>query len=254
MSDFWLQHDKSYRLFSQYCDTDDWHNILKAVAGAITEVAKPKCQMSLLDVGCGTGIATETICERIFSNTKNFPQLTVVEPSQVARSRVAANLLYQSEGGVLRNVYASLNELPENARFDVIMFLHSTYYIRNFQATIKVLVERHLYPGGKIVMLVLPEESSFFLQLTALQNCMSGVKHDLQSIGLHDIKDHHLQSRFLLPESYNLTENEWKSLCQFFRPEGIELEQFKKLIKRDMAINNSLDFQDYLVTGKKPKK
>lgn len=254
MTDFWSQFDKSYRFFSQFCDTDDWHVILAAVAGVVTEAAKPNVQMSLLDVGCGIGIATETICELIFAKTKSLPQLTVVEPSQIARDRITANLLCHNDGGALKATYKSLDELPDGTKFDAIMFLHSSYYIANFKKALQKLVQHHLYPGGTITVLVLPEDSSFFLQLGALPNCMESVQSNFRDCGLHGITVYQLQSRFRLPKDCSLTENEWKSLCSFVRPEGIKIEEFKARIKREYAGGRPLDFQDCLVLGKKPER
>lgn len=252
MSDFWTQFDKPYRFFSQFCDSDDWHTILAAVAGAVTETAMPNVGMSILDVGCGTGVATETICEMIFSKTKNFPQVTVVEPSKIARDRVEANLLGHHEGGVLKASHKALCELESGVKFDSIMFLHSTYYVSDFTGTLKKLVRNHLYPGGTIVALVLSEDSSFFLQLGALPNCLNSLSHDFRKVGLHGIREHQLQSRFHLPKNWSLSEKEWKSLCTFFRPEGIGVEEFKRRITQELSKDHYLDFQDYLLIAKSP--
>lgn len=252
MIDFWSQFDKPYRLFSQFCDSDDWHVILTAVAGAVMQAAKPDVQIALLDVGCGNGVATETICEVVFTQTKVLPKLTVVEPSQKARDRIEGNLLWHSDGGILHGNYKALDDLPGQAKFDAIMFLHSTYYLNNFKRLLKKLVQNHLYPGGKIVVLVLPEDSSFFLGLGALPNCMGAVESDCRDSGLHGIAVHQLQSRFRLPKDCRLSEPEWKLLCSFFRPEGVALEEFKARMKGEFASCAPLDFQDCLVVGTKP--
>jgi len=163
MIDFWTEFDKSYRLFSQFCDSDDWHRILRAVAGAVIHhVELTDCQLSLLDVGCGSGVASETICEQIYSQTRCFPSLSVVEPSSIARDRFSANILANADAGPLKHSFRTICEIPSDFKVDAILFLHSTYYLDDLEKELRRLVDSNLRPGGAVFTLVLPEQSPFF--------------------------------------------------------------------------------------------
>jgi SAM-dependent methyltransferase len=254
MSDFWAQFDKSYRLFSQFCDSDDWHLILKVVAGAVIKYAgNPSCQISILDVGCGSGAATQTVCEQIYAKTGCFPSLSVVEPSSVALARLASNTLPNSDCGPLHHAVTEVDKLPSELRVDAILFLHSTYYIDDLESKLKKLVDFHLRPGGAICALVLPEQSPFFLSLPCLANCSDAVESIFRSLNLVS-RSVTLKSRFLLPKGGEFAEAEWEALQKFVMPSANSLAAFKERLNQHKDQDGQIDFQDHLLIGKKPAK
>lgn len=254
MTDFWAQFDKSYRLFSQFCDSDDWHLILKVVAGAVVKYAgNPSCQISILDVGCGSGAATQTVCEQIYARTGCFPSLSVVEPSSMARGRLASNTLHNTDCGPLHHTVEHLDNLPTDLKVDVILFLHSTYYIDDLENNVKRLVNSHLRPGGAICALVLPERSPFFLGLPCLTNCSDAVERIFTSMNLAT-RSVTLRSRFLLPKGGEFTEAEWEALRKFVMPSATSVAAFKERFNQQKDRDGQIDFQDHLLIGKKSAK
>jgi SAM-dependent methyltransferase len=253
MTNFWAQFDKSYRLFSQFCDSDDWHLILRVVAGAVVKYAQtPNSQISILDVGCGNGMATQTVCEQIYTKTGCFPSLSVVEPSGLARDRLQSNLLLSSDCGPLMHTVAHLEKLPPDLKVDAILFLHSTYYIPDLEECLRTLVDTHLRAGGAVVALVLPEQSPFFLDLPHLANCSDEVEDLFVSIGLatHSVA---LRSRFLVPKG-EFTDAELDRLRKFFMPNARSSAEFKARLSDYTNRDGLIDFQDHLLIGKKPVK
>ncbi len=251
MSDFWKKHDHSYRLFSQFCSTDDWYKITSAIAGAIVKYASSKsCQTSILDIGCGTGTSTETICEQIFTKTRCFPSLTIVEPSQTARERVKAHILPRSKLGPLYNSFSNIKEIPEDYVTDAILFLHSTYYIDNFEESLKDLINFHLRPGGAVFALVLPEQSPFFLDLPPLPNCANKVESLFRLFNL-DESSFTLRSRFQFPDGDGFSKAELESLRRFWRPTIPTTEAFGNRLVKYADATLEIDFQDHLIIGKK---
>lgn len=254
MTDFWAQFDKSYRLFSQFCDSDDWHLILKVVAGAITKYAgNPNCQISILDVGCGSGAGSQTVCEQIYSKTGCFPSLSIVEPSSIARDRLKSNTLPGSDGGPLNLAAETIDSLPSDLKVDAILFLHSTYYIEEMEKQLKKPVDSHLRPGGAVCALVLPEQSPFFLGLPPLTNCSNEVETIFKSMNL-DTRSVTLKSRFLLPKGGAFTDAEMDALRKFFMPIANSSAEFKKRLDDYRNHDGQIDFQDHLLIGKKPVK
>lgn len=250
MTDFWTQFDKSYRLFSQYCDSDDWHLILKAVAGAVVKYAgNPNCQISILDVGCGSGAATQTVCEQIYSRTGCFPSLSVVEPSSMARGRLTSNTLLKADCGPLHHAVEQVSKLPADLKVDAILFLHSTYYICDLQKDLSILVNTHLRPGGAVCALVLPEQSPFFLGLPCLANCSDTVEGTFRALNLatHSVT---LRSRFLLPKGGEFTDAEWEALRRFVMPSATSVAAFKERLNEHKNHEGQIDFQDHLLIGK----
>lgn len=254
MTDFWAQFDKSYRLFSQYCDSDDWHLILKVVAGAVVKYAgNPTCQIAILDVGCGSGAATQTVCEQIYARTGCFPSLSVVEPSSMARGRLASNTLPNADCGPLHHAVGQINQLPAELKVDAILFLHSTYYIDDLEKDLATLVNTHLRPGGAVCALVLPEQSPFFFGLPCLANCSDAVEQTFQALSLttHSVT---LRSRFLLPKGGEFTDSEWEALRKFVMPSATTVAAFKERLNQYKDHDGQIDFQDHLLIGMKPAK
>lgn len=254
MSDFWTQFDESYRLFSQFCDSDDWHLILKVVAGAVIKYAgNPNCQISILDVGCGSGVASETICEQIYVRTRCFPSLSVVEPSSKARGRLKSNTLSDSFCGPLKHTAEKLASLPSDLKVDAILFLHSTYYIEELEKQLKKVVDSHLRPTGAVFALVLPDQSPFFLDLPHLANCSDEVEAMFKSMNLETYSVL-LKSRFRLPKGGEFSDAELDSLRKFVMPSANSSSEFKKRLADYTNHDGEIDFQDHLLIGKKKTK
>lgn len=249
MIDFWAQFDKSYRLFSQFCNSDDWHTILRAVAGAITNYAGgPDCQISLLDVGCGSGVASQTVCKQIYARSGCFPSLFVVEPSAIARRRVESTVLSRADCGPLHRIAEQLEKLPVDLKVDAILFLHSTYYIEDLEKTLPNLVRSHLRVNGVVCALVLPEQSSFFLDLPSLPNCSDAIEAIFESIPLktHSVT---LKSRFMFPKSGDFSDAEFDALRRFWMPSARTPVEFKQRLDSYKNHDGEMDFQDHLLIG-----
>ncbi len=251
MIDFWDEFDKSYRFFCQFCETDDWHIILKAVAGAVVRhTSACDCQLSLLDVGCGTGIATETICEIIYARTRRFPKLSIVEPSPIARQRLAHNALTESDCGPLIHTFETLDDVSDDVKFDGILFLHSTYYIDKIEEKLRRLVERNLRTKGAVFALVLPEESPFFLGAPCLANCSDAVEMTFRKLGLR-IRTSTLKSRFYLPGNGGFTDAEADLIRKFFLPAADTANCFRRILSQYLGEEREIDFKDHLLIGEK---
>ena len=251
MIDFWVQFDKSYRFFSQFCDSDDWHLILKAVAGAVIEYAgNPSCQISILDVGSGNGVASQTLCEQIYSRTRCFPSLSVIENSSMAQDRLKSNILFSSDCGPLKYATERAEKLPSDFKVDAILFLHSTYYIDEINKLLKKLVDTHLRPGGAVIVLVLPEQSPFFLDLPRLDNCSDAIETMFKTMNL-ETHSFTFQSRFLFPKGGEFDDNELDLLRKFFMQNSGSTTEFKNRLNDYKNRNGEIDFQDHLLIGKK---
>jgi SAM-dependent methyltransferase len=251
MNDPWFAIDKPYRLFSQFCDSDDWHIIVKAVAGALVRFSgkdKENVQLSFLDVGCGNGAATQTVCEQIYALTGCFPALYAVEPSRLARGRLANNVLAAGAGGPLKAVFEDLEHLAQNLIFDAAIFLHSTYYIEDLASRVQILANRHLRSKGLVAALVLSESSPFFLGLPPLHNCSDEVERTFGSIGL-TTKSFVLRSRFIMPRIGGFSDGELEALRMFMAPGVGSVAAFSKLLDHHAGSRREMDFQDHLIVG-----
>jgi len=246
--DFWASLGEAYRVFSAYCRYDDWHHILNILVDRIVQI-NARTSVCLLDVGCGLGRNTLSISEALFTRTGHRPVIDVVEPSSIARSTVRALMPPHSRGGFLRTEYIDLGELDEQ-EYDAILFIHSTYYITNLQEQIQSLAQRHLRPEGKLLFLVLPGASPFFLDSGPLPNTAEKVELILDELRLlrHSMS---LPSRFLFGDGrFLLTADTASSLRQFMKCESMTDDEFCNVIA-DRAKHGAIDFGDRLIIGSK---
>ena len=195
--DFWAKHDINYRVFSHFCDSEDWHNILKSIAAQFRW--DDGLSRSVLDVGAGTGINTTALMEILYAqqNCRHF--VSTLEPSAKARERIEHNIIYEKDGGFLRDIFATYSEL-NGRKFDAIVFLHSSYYVTDFEQQLTQLYRDNLYEGGVIVIVTLSRDSPFFLGYPpSVPNTAESITQWIKAVGFkYDVKI--LPSHFRLPQ------------------------------------------------------
>jgi SAM-dependent methyltransferase len=247
--DFWQKHDIHYRLFSQFCDLDDWYNILLTIASHFTWKG-PRVSRALLDVGAGTGINTNALLEMLYAKHQVRHVVSVVEPSSIARKRIATNVVPELEGGFLRHVFAHFSELG-NRRFDGVLFLHSTYYIPDFELVLRRTVREHTEKGGVVVCAALAGNSPFFLGQTPAQPNLS---EDIERIAKANRWRYDVQllpSHYRVPDTIQLAERTLKHLHSFVCDgTAMTFQDFVSAFRTHLvtASGAGVDLKDRLIT------
>lgn len=250
-NDFWKQLGQSFLVFSKFCDFDDWQNILKRLACEIVSVNQQHA-LSILDVGAGLGINTECIANIIFSQNKIRNIIDIIEPSKSARDISRGLLVTEDKGGSIRNIFPGLVNV-KNQIYDVIMFIHSSYYINNFYLTLNSLLKYNLREGGKILILALPSESPFFLDpKLELPFTSSQIQYYLSQNDIN-FNAYTLTSKFFINTNFIFSQNEINQLYHFMTSskKGILTKgKFCEILK-SKAHNGIIDFQDELIVIEK---
>ena len=94
--------------------------------------------MSVLDFGCGTGLLTELLVDRVAS-------IDAVDPSPAMR-RVLTGKIRQHRWGSVR----VLADLPAGSAYDLIVCSSVLSFVDDHPATV-ALLSTHLAPGGLLV-------------------------------------------------------------------------------------------------------
>lgn len=247
---FWRSGRSGFATLSYLSDPDDWQEIIGTLATHIAESAPEDRSMELLDVGSGLGVTTHRLLTRLLSTHAVTARGTLIEPAQNARrfSRLLFSQSTHSLGTV--KTYSAVKNLPKRAVFDAITFIHSTYYIEDFNRIIASIIDRHLISGGKVLVLVLPTRSRFFLNVEnhGHLNCAEDVSSILQRARL-DLSIHNMRSRLTVPhdiwESNALIED-WRSFIGF---DDIGVDQFRKLLRTHLV--DGVELGDKLIIGQK---
>lgn len=241
--DFWTSIGDAYRIFSAYCRYDDWQHILNVLADRIVQI-NDRTSSCILDVGCGLGRNTLSISEALFTRTGHRPIVDIVEPSLLARSTVQNLIPTHSQGGFLRSEYGSIGELDKR-EYDAVLFLHSTYYINQLQEQLSVLTKKHLRTDGKLLFLVLPGTSPFFIRSQRLPNTAERLELMLDELHLAR-QSLSLSSRFLFGHKHLLTTETVSSLRRFMNCEDMTDEEFCDVLLQK-ANRGEIDFGDRLI-------
>lgn len=245
MIDFWIKYGKSFNAFCQHCNYDDWQDIIETLSKEIVSISC-KRHLNLLDVGCGYGKNISEVIEYIFTRTKNKPIIDVVEPDKKAQSFLEYFLLDNKNGGVLRNTFTHLND-NKSLSYDCIIFMHSSYYIKSFNTHLKYIFKNQLNEGGKILILSLSSDSTFYLQRpeTLLDYTSDEIEVFLQEQRIpYSIKE--LNSRFHLSKQELDDPFKLDSFYEFMTLGRIPIESYRKMLLKKHE-KDELNFRDKLI-------
>jgi hypothetical protein len=243
-TDFWDRFGHSYSIFSMYSDYDDWRNILDEICREINNLQFNRT-VNLLDIGAGIGKNTNEIIEIMLSRYKKNILVDVVEPSVVARDYIKTILIEKRFGGFLNKVSSDISKLKKN-KYDVILFMHSSYYITNFTMKLLYLYNNYLSKRGKILILSLPSNSIFFLKQKELKlpNTSDDIQSFLKSTGI-SFKLRKLNSKFATKIKHQ-NNSQTNHFYKFFTRKEISLKKFTSLFKTN--INGRIaNFRDELI-------
>ena len=238
-------------MFSKFCDFNDWQSILNRIASEIIEVQDNK-PLSILDVGAGLGINTECIANIVFTHRKIRNSIDIIEPSQHAREIARRLMVSEDKGGILRNFFPNLSDI-NTRKYDVVIFLHSTYYINDFYNWLQKIFRNNLREGGKVLVLAIPSDSPFFLDpKLALPHTSSQIKYYLSQKGF-EFTPYSLTSKFYINTHFIFSEIEIDHLYHFMtssKSNIISREEFCERLK-SKASSGVIDFQDELIVIRK---
>ena len=244
LSSFWKEYGKAYIVFSQFCHYGDCQAIVHRIANEIDLISGRNC-LSIIDIGTGYGLNILKVLEILFSKTRKRHLLDVVEPSEEALLHLNDLLSREAVGGFLREAYHDISEIKKNL-YDVIVIMHSSYYIEGFNKILIDIYKNNLRQGGKIIILALPDSSPFFLgHCLRLDHTSNWIKTYLGQQNI-DYKVFSLQSRFIFPKKFLLTQKGADSLYTFMTRKSITKLEFLKLLK-PFVDKGIIDFGDELI-------
>lgn len=243
---FWECSGHAYAALSLLSDPDDWENIVSSAASEAIEGLEGRQRLRILDIGTGSGETAFRIAQRLSATHRFHADFTLVEPSPRARSSARLRFLPASHlGGA--PIYASVDEICPGSRFDVITFIHSTYYIDDLLSELDIL-SKYMAEGSKFVFLVLPEGSPYFLSLGKLGhlNLAEEVIKCCQKLGFKISVDR-LKSRLNVPVGL-WSNKDWLRLISQMYPAQDKLSQIEEKIPEIWL--DGVDFGDWLISAR----
>ena len=253
INDFWTKFGQAYLVFSKFCDYEDWQSILKRIAEEIIAIQANR-PLAVLDVGAGYGINTMYISNIVFNHSRIRSVIDIIEPSKQARETAINLLVREVNGGTLKDAFSNLAEIGKR-KYDIILFLHSSYYIQDFHTWLKKIYVTNLRQGGKILILAIPDDSPFFIDpRSRLQFTSSQLKFTLSQGGF-DFTPHQLRSRFYVNTNFVISSTEADQLYLFMAQTQIpnmSKEEFCLKLK-EKASDGVINLGDELLVIRKIK-
>jgi SAM-dependent methyltransferase len=240
MIDFWEEFGLSYMAFSQHCDFFDWRNIIDTITNEIDRLKQKRPILDIVDIGCGFGKNIMEIEETLYTKHKIFDNIDIFEPSEKAYNILKLSMLQDSYGGYINNIYNSFDSFSQK-KYDAIIFMHSAYYIKDFNRYLENVYSNNLKKDGIILILALPSSSAFFLGQPSLV-----LPYTADEIIEHLSKSSLTYSTVDLDSHFYFDEKRLKFLYKFMTREKISLEQYSNLMNT-LYLNKKVNFSDKLI-------
>lgn len=139
---------------------------------------------AILSVGCGTGAFDECILRYARERMKQVTYLGI-EPNEVSAAEFSQTMDKQASDQV--NVGVLLQKFGEQVfedQFDLILFVHSIYYLEDRNDAIDAALKA-LKPGGELIIVIAPDEA-----LNTVANLMWQHQMEQKSWFSDDVRAH----------------------------------------------------------------
>lgn len=158
-SRFWSELGDSYRAFSALSDEGDWQLVIQQIATIVASNAGST--VKIFDYGSGLGTTAASIRRRLYGDHGLLSSWILYDPDDFARKVSAFNMPQISDQ---LNV-AIIDEIPKNDKFDIVLFVHTSYYMDEFD-TVLDRIFRTLFSeiNSQVICVVMPKDSPFFIK------------------------------------------------------------------------------------------
>ena len=139
---------------------------------------------AILSVGCGTGAFDECILEYARARMKRVTYLGI-EPNEISAAEFSQTMDKQASAQV--DVSVLLQKFGEQVfenEFDLILFIHSIYYLEDRNDAIDAALKA-LKPGGELIIVIAPDE-----ELNTVANLMWQRQMEQNSWFSDDVRAH----------------------------------------------------------------
>lgn len=154
----WDEIGDAYQAFSAMSDEGDWQSIITQVATIIAKNATgPR---SILDYGAGLGSTAASIRRQLYGTHGLLSSWFLYEPDSFAR--VAHPIMIPPVGKYMP--VNSYPQLPKNTMVDIVLFIHTSYYISEFDKELEKSFASYLSENnGYALCISMPENSPFYI-------------------------------------------------------------------------------------------
>ena len=139
---------------------------------------------AILSVGCGTGAFDERILRYARSRMKQVTYLGI-EPNEISAAEFSHTMDKQASDRVdVAVLVQKFGEQVFENQFDLILFVHSIYYLEDRNDAIDAALKA-LKPGGELIVVIAPDE-----ELNTVANLMWQRQMEQQSWFSEDVRAH----------------------------------------------------------------
>jgi len=154
----WPEIGDAYQAFSALSDEGDWQFIMSQIASFIA--VSNFSSLKILDYGAGVGSTAASIRRRLYGNHGLVSSWDIFEPDPYARHY--HNVMMPDFGEKMS--VKSLGCLSSDSKYDVALFIHTSYYIEDFCSEVERIFRDYIeFDTGIVVCLAMPSSSPFFI-------------------------------------------------------------------------------------------
>jgi len=156
---FWSELGGPYQAFSTLSDEGDWQSIIRQIATVVAPNAE--APLKILDYGSGLGTTAASIRRCLYGDHGLLSSWTLYDPDEFARN---ASTFSMPEISARLSV-SIVDEVPENREFDIVLFVHTSYYLDQFEDVLdRSFRELLAMRNGQVICVVMPKASPFFIK------------------------------------------------------------------------------------------
>lgn len=153
----WSEIGNAYQSFSTMSDEGDWQSIISQLATIMAKSASGS--RNILDFGAGLGTTAASIRRQLYGVHGLLSSWALYEPDSFAR---ASHHILMPQVGKYMPV-ESLATPPKSKCFDIVLFIHTSYYLSEFGKELEKSFNTLSSDNGFVICVSMPEESPFFI-------------------------------------------------------------------------------------------
>lgn len=138
--------DKSYANYLTYLEFTNKHAAeSKSLATELPKWVNSSSDLSVLDIGSGTGRLAHTVRD-LYGDSRAF-SMTLIEPAMSAVANIRANFSYDKRIQIHQTSFQSYLESSPTRRFNLVLASHVAYYFDDRAELLRAMISQ-VAPGG----------------------------------------------------------------------------------------------------------
>lgn len=237
-----------------YANNNDWARVLdsfaRAVEAALVRVSPPTGRHACLDIGAGFCYNIRHVIGILNYRNAQPCDWVAFEPDAEVAKVVARKTLSALTGAAEFSGLKQVSSWPQvldqgSGKWSVITLMHSTYHLHDVVDFVRQCIDKHLAPGGSVVILQMAKTSPWLLgQGFARANHVESLRRTFPDARVQTHK-----VRFRVDKALLMTREFSRALYSWLEPQRlISYQDFTKSVLTKLASQAFVSSNDDIIT------